>query len=161
MWKEGHSKYQRRRIHENIINIFQLEGLWPLWKAVKLAMTLPLYIAPGMIADSLSVPIFVNQISAWATSGGPLSSLVRVVNIANHAFLCDIELNVSEEITCKRQNQSFLSNKHFQSIISNLTNNKNELWNLLGQQVFKNPQSQSVSIFLKFLHPCLSWYLYR
>ena len=75
-------------------------------------MTLPLYIAPGMIADSLSVPIFVNQISAWATSGGPLSSLVRVVNIANHAFLCDIELNVSEEITCKRQNQSFLSNKN-------------------------------------------------
>ena len=161
MWKEGHSKCQRKRIHENIIYIFQLEGLWPLWKAVKLVMTLPLYIAPGMIADSLSVPIFVNQISAWATSGGPLSSLVRVVNIVNHAFLCDIELHVSEEITCKRQNQSFLSNKHFQSIISNLTNNKNELWNLLGQQVFKNPQSQSVSIFLKFLHPCLSWYLYR
>ena len=75
-------------------------------------MTLPLYIALGMIADSLSVPIFGNQISAWATLGGPLSSLVRVVNIANHAFLCDIELNVSEEITCKRQNQSFLSNKN-------------------------------------------------
>lgn len=85
MWKEGHSKYHKKRIHENIIYIFQPEGLWPLWKAVKLVMTLPLYIAPGMIADSLSVPIFVNQISAWATSGGPLSSLVRVVNITNHA----------------------------------------------------------------------------
>ena len=48
-------------------------------------MTLPLYIALGMIADSLSVPIFGNQISAWATSEGPLLRLVRFVNIANYA----------------------------------------------------------------------------
>ena len=33
-------------------------------KAVKLSMTLPHFIALGMIADSLSVPIFGNQISA-------------------------------------------------------------------------------------------------
>ena len=34
------------------------------------------------------------------------------VNIANCVFLCALELNVNEEITCKRQNHSFVSNKY-------------------------------------------------
>ena len=74
----------KKKEYNNIIYKFQLDGLWPK-KAVKLAMTVPLYIALGMIADSLSVPIFGNQISGWPTSEGPLSRLVRFVNIANYA----------------------------------------------------------------------------
>ena len=38
--------------------------------------------------------------------------LVDFVNIANYASLCAMELNFSEEITCKWQNHSFLFNKY-------------------------------------------------
>ena len=31
--------------------------------------------------------------------------------IANYASLCSVELEVNEEITCKRQNHSFMSKK--------------------------------------------------
>ena len=40
-----------------------------------------------------------------------------------------MEINVQEEITCKRQNNNFLSNKYIsQAIIQNVTDTKSELW---------------------------------
>ena len=38
--------------------------------------------------------------------------LAHFVNIVNYASLCAMELNLNKEITCKRQNQSFLFNKY-------------------------------------------------
>ena len=35
------------------------------------------------------------------------------VVIANYASSCAMELNVNEEISCKRQNHSFFANKHY------------------------------------------------
>ena len=56
------------------------------------------------------------------------SCLDHFVNNANYAFLCAMEINFQEEITCKRQNNSFLSNKYTcQAIIQNVTNTKSEL----------------------------------
>ena len=40
------------------------------------------------------------------------------VVIANYASLCTMELNVNKEITCKRQNHSFFSNKYTVRLIS-------------------------------------------
>ena len=37
--------------------------------------------------------------------------LACLVNIANYAVLCAVELSVREQITCKWRNDSFLSNK--------------------------------------------------
>ena len=45
------------------------------------------------------------------------------------------------------------------SVIWNLTNNKNELWKTVKLTSFQKPQSQSVSIFFKFVHPCPRLYL--
>ena len=46
------------------------------------------------------------------------------------------------------------------SIISNVTNNKSELWKLAVRlSSFQKPLLQSVSIFFKFIHPCLFLYL--
>ena len=39
--------------------------------------------------------------------------LAHFVVIANYASLCAMELNVNEEISCKRQNHSFFANKHY------------------------------------------------
>ena len=40
-----------------------------------------------------------------------------------------MEINVQEEITCKRQNNNFLFNKYIsQAIIQNVTDTKTELW---------------------------------
>ena len=46
------------------------------------------------------------------------------------------------------------------SIISNVTNNKSELWKLAVRlSSFQKPLLQYVSIFFKFIHPCLFLYL--
>ena len=46
------------------------------------------------------------------------------------------------------------------SIISNVTNNKNELWRTVELTTFQKPQLQCVSILFTFDHPCLlSFYL--
>ena len=37
---------------------------------------------------------------------------LSLLSITNYASLSTIELNVNEEISCKRQNQSFLSKKY-------------------------------------------------
>ena len=56
------------------------------------------------------------------------SCLDHFADKANYAFLCATEINVQEEITCKRQNNSFMSNKYIsQAIIQNVTNTKSEL----------------------------------
>ena len=47
----------------------------------------------------------------------------------------------------------------FQSIISNLTSNRNELWKTVSLTRFQKPQLQSFSIFFKLIHPCLLLYL--
>ena len=46
--------------------------------------------------------------------------------IANYASLCAVELEVNEEITCKRQNHCFMSKK------GTSQNYKDEVWKLLG-----------------------------
>ena len=46
--------------------------------------------------------------------------------IANYASLCAVEIEVNEEVTCKRQNHSFMSKKYSSQ------NNKDEVWKLLG-----------------------------
>ena len=46
--------------------------------------------------------------------------------IANYASLCAVELEVNEEITCKRQSHSFMSKTYTSQ------NNKDEVWKLLG-----------------------------
>ena len=45
------------------------------------------------------------------------------------------------------------------SIIWNVTNNKSELWKTVKLTSFQKPQSQSVSIFFKFVHQCPLLYL--
>ena len=53
--------------------------------------------------------------------------------------LLTMEINVREEITIKWQNYSFLSNKYTSSSISNVTNNKNELWKTVRLTRFQKP----------------------
>lgn len=45
------------------------------------------------------------------------------------------------------------------SIASNVTDNKSELWKTVRLANFQKPQLQSISIFLRFVHPCLLYYL--
>ena len=40
-------------------------------------------------------------------------SIVHFVNIASYTFLCTMEVDVNQEITCKRQNHSLLCNKSY------------------------------------------------
>ena len=53
--------------------------------------------------------------------------------------LLTMEINVREEITIKWQNYSFLSNKYTSSSISNVINNKNELWKTVRLTRFRKP----------------------
>ena len=53
-----------------------------------------------------------------------------------------------------------MSNKCLLSIISNITNNKNELWKTVTWTSFQKPQLRSVSISFKFVHACLLLYFY-
>ena len=53
--------------------------------------------------------------------------------------LLTMEINVREEITIKWQNYSFLSNKYTASSISNVINNKNELWKTVRLTRFQKP----------------------
>ena len=53
------------------------------------------------------------------------------------------------------QNQGFMSQKCFPGIMSNVTNNQNELWKTVRLTSFPQPQWQSISIFFTFIHPCL------
>ena len=53
-----------------------------------------------------------------------------------------------------------MSNKCLLSIISNITNNKNELWKTFRWTSFQKPQLQSVSISFKFVYACLLLYFY-
>ena len=53
--------------------------------------------------------------------------------------LLTMEINVREEITIKWQNYSFLSNKYTASSISNVINNKNELWKTVRLTSFQKP----------------------
>ena len=62
-------------------------------------------------------------------------------------------------ITCRWQSHSFVSNKFLPSSISNLTINKNELWETVWPTSFQTPQLQSVSIFFKFVHTFLLFHL--
>ena len=49
---------------------------------------------------------------------------------------------------------------HLPSLILNITNNKNELWETVGLTHFQNLQSQSVSISFKFVHQGLSSFVF-
>ena len=53
--------------------------------------------------------------------------------------LLTMETNVREEIIIKWQNYSFLSNKYTSSSISNVINNKNELWKTVRLTSFQKP----------------------
>ena len=55
--------------------------------------------------------------------------LACFVIIANYTVLCAVELSVREQITCKWQNDSFLSNRYtsLPSIKSKITMNRKEL----------------------------------
>ena len=66
--------------------------------------------------------------------------------------LLTMEINVREEITIKWQNYSFLSHKYSSSSISNVINNKNELWKTVRLTSFQKPQLQLLcwSYFLCF-----------
>ena len=82
------------------------------------------------------------------------SCLDHFVNNANYAFLCAMEINVQEEITCKRQNNSFLSNKYTcQAIIQNVTNTKSELCKTirLTSQLTKFSKTHNVFPFCPFV----------
>ena len=80
--------------------------------------------------------------------------LVHFVNITNYAFSCALELNVKEEITWKRQNNSFVSNKYIlPQHVSNVTNNKNELWKTARLRTFQKP---TISIHFNLLQVCPS-----
>ena len=53
--------------------------------------------------------------------------------ISSYASLCAVELEVNEEITCKKQNHSFMSKKYTSQ------NNKNELWKFVRLTSFQKP----------------------
>ena len=59
-----------------------------------------------------------------------------------------MEINVREEITIKWQNYSFLSNKYDSSSISNVINNKHELWKTVRLTSFQKP---TITIRCNFL----------
>ena len=81
------------------------------------------------------------------------------VHFVNKPFYTSLlAINTTWEITCLWQNRSFVSNKCLLSIISNVINNKNELWKIVRQTSFQKPQLQSVLIFFNFVHPCLLLY---
>ena len=54
---------------------------------------------------------------------------------------------------------AFAKQNMFASIISVVTNNKNELYKTVRLTSLQKPQLQSVSIFFEFFHPCLLLYL--
>ena len=55
------------------------------------------------------------------------------VVIANYAFSCAMELNVNEEITCKRKKHSFFSNKYTsQALYQTLQSTQMNIEKLLG-----------------------------
>ena len=64
------------------------------------------------------------------------------------------------EITCKWQDHRFVSNKDVsQALYQTLQTTKMNLKTVRLTR-FQKPQLQSVSIFFKFVHPCLHLYLY-
>ena len=67
-----------------------------------------------------------------------------------------MEINVREEITIKWQNYSCLSHKYSSSSISNVINNKNELWKTVTLTSFQKP---TTTIRFKSDHPCHLLYL--
>ena len=83
----------------------------------------------------------------WAVSRLSSSVIFFFVNITNCASLCALEINVNEKITCKRQDHSFISNDTSQALSQTLQTTKMNFEKLLGWQVLKNPQFQSVLIF--------------
>ena len=52
-----------------------------------------------------------------------------------------------------------ISQSRLPSIISNVVNNKNELWKAVRLASFQKPKFQSLSIVFKFVHPWLLLYL--
>ena len=87
------------------------------------------------------------------------SCLDHFVNNANYAFLCAMEINVQEEITCKRQNNSFLSNKYTcQAIIQNVTNTKSELCKTI-RLTSQLTSFQKLTMSSRFVHSYLLLYL--
>ena len=73
------------------------------------------------------------------------------VNIANYTSLSSIEIIISQEIKCKWQNQSFMSNKFVtKHYIKSYRQEERSLENSVRLTSFQKPQLQSVSIFFKF-----------
>ena len=70
----------------------------------------------------------------------------------NSCFL--IRYETWERTSCESQNHSFVKQICPPSTTSNVTNDKTELWKTVRQTSFQKPKLQSVSIFLKFVHPC-------
>ena len=83
------------------------------------------------------------------------SCLACFVNIANYTVLGTVELSVREEITCKWQNDGFLSNKYtsLPSSISRITMNRNELWKTIRLTRF---QKFTIAICFNLLQVYLS-----
>ena len=81
--------------------------------------------------------------------------LACFVIIANYTVLCTVELSVREEITCKWQNDGFLSNKYtsLPSSISRITMNRNELWKTVTLTRF---QKCTIAICINLLQVCPS-----
>ena len=83
------------------------------------------------------------------------SCLACFVNIANYTVLCAVGLSVREEITCKWQNDGFLSNKYtsLPSSVSRITINRNELWKTVRLTRF---QKCMIAICINLLQVCPS-----
>ena len=89
--------------------------------------------------------------------------LVYFVYNASYAFLLALKLEklpmdglwTTKSQLCVKQTMSPKHNIN----ISIITNNKNELWKTVRLISFQKPQLQSVSIFVKFVHPFFLFYL--
>ena len=82
--------------------------------------------------------------------------LIYFVNNTSYASLLAMKLEkllVNDKITV------FVNRGiHLPRIISNVTNNKNELWKSVRLTSLQKSQLQSASVFSKFVHPCFLLY---
>lgn len=62
-------------------------------------------------------------------------------------------LKVSKENTGKQSNHSFVSKLFVSLALSNIVNNKIELWESLTLTSFQKPHSQSVFVVVRIVHP--------
>ena len=120
----------------------------------------PIGLCHGCSVHCVNKPFYTSLLAintTWEITSPPAD--VRWGSVVTHSFLWMRDNRTPTDV-CGEANKIAVScqKKCPLSIISNVTNNKNELWKIVRQTSFQKPQLQSVLIFYKFVHPCLLLY---